>query len=221
MHAFFLFFLPCLFGRTHQIIKFLTTWTEVLVLGRGHVRHIVDMHNFYFIFSSVLWGVDQTSWVYSCVDKWRVFHNCKFHDPMGNRGKGEGWNYIYIWWPVSIYSTCIAIVLRAFNAVVFCHCWFLFILWWVCWYANMNPSDKNSRNQGVQPLTLRWPLRPVSLSIDFLFLTLASTSHWLKWTLKKCVISWLSTCNYWWINFNLLYNENFDYGESYGTFLVP
>ena len=68
MHALFLFFLPCLFGRVHRIINFLTTKAEILVLGRGHVRHIVDMNNFYFIFSNVLWGVDQTSWVYSYVD---------------------------------------------------------------------------------------------------------------------------------------------------------
>ena len=33
-----------------------------------------------------------------------------------------------------IYSALIAIVFRDYNAVFQCHCWFLFILWWACWY---------------------------------------------------------------------------------------
>ena len=44
-----------------------------------------------------------------------------------------------------IYSILIAIVvLRDWYAASQCHCWFLFILWWGCWYANMNTSNKKS-----------------------------------------------------------------------------
>ena len=45
---------------------------------------------------------------------------------------------------LSIYITLIAIVLREYNTAFLCNCWFLFILWWGSWYANMNPSDKKS-----------------------------------------------------------------------------
>ena len=51
--------------------------------------------------------------------------------------------------------------------MLLCHCWFLFILWWGCRYANMSPSDKKS----VQSLILRWPLRPVSYFFQLLFTT--------------------------------------------------
>ena len=49
------------------------------------------------------------------------------------------------------------IVLRDYNAAFLCNSWFLFILWWGCWYVNMSPSDKF--------LILGWPLRPVGLSL--------------------------------------------------------
>ena len=36
---------------------------------------------------------------------------------------------------LSLYSTLIVIVLRDYDAAFLCYCWFLFILWWGCWYA--------------------------------------------------------------------------------------
>ena len=60
-------------------------------------------------------------------------------------GGGEGLKYVYFWWPVSINSKLLAIVIRIYNATYLCQCWFcLFNLWWACLYANMSPSDKES-----------------------------------------------------------------------------
>ena len=47
------------------------------------------------------------------------------------------------------------IVLREYNVTFLCHYWFLYILWWGCWYANMDPSEKT--------LILKWPLKPEGL----------------------------------------------------------
>ena len=41
---------------------------------------------------------------------------------------------------LSIYSTLIATVWD-YNAAILCHWWFLFLLWWCCWYANMSPYN--------------------------------------------------------------------------------
>ena len=61
---------------------------------------------------------------------------------------------------LSIYSTLIAIVWRDYDAAYLFIFWFLFILWWGCWYTNISPSDKKS-------LILSWPERPVGLLLLF------------------------------------------------------
>ena len=45
---------------------------------------------------------------------------------------------------ISIFSTLIAIVLRDYDAAFQYHHWFLFYLWWGCWYTNMSSSDEKS-----------------------------------------------------------------------------
>ena len=73
---------------------------------------------------------------------------------------------------VVMMTTLFAIVLKYYNAVFQCHCWFLFILWCGCWYANMSPSDKKL----VQSLMLRWPLRrPLVLLIYYFFIYIPLT----------------------------------------------
>ena len=44
---------------------------------------------------------------------------------------------------ISKYNTFITIVLYDYNVVFLCSCSFLFILWWVCWNANMNPQTRS------------------------------------------------------------------------------
>ena len=55
---------------------------------------------------------------------------------------------------LSKYSTLVHIILREYNIAFLCHCWFLWILWWGCWYAYMSPSDKKS----LESLILKWPV---------------------------------------------------------------
>ena len=43
---------------------------------------------------------------------------------------------------VFMMCTLIPIVFTSYIADFLCHCWFLFILWWDCWYVNISPSDK-------------------------------------------------------------------------------
>ena len=62
-----------------------------LVLGRGHIRHIVKIHY------SSLPGIDQTKYVYSNDDQGRVYQNCNYHEP-GDRG-----SYARMW-PYKSYS---------------------------------------------------------------------------------------------------------------------
>ena len=61
-------------------VNFMTPGAGVLVLGRGHMSHIVEMHYFFQqIFFSTLPGIDQTNIVYSYDDQGRMYRNCKFH----------------------------------------------------------------------------------------------------------------------------------------------
>ena len=110
--------------------------------------HIVKKVIFLLLFFSfVRHGSD--NWVYSNDGRGRIYQNCKFDDYRGRAflwgWGGEGLKYVYFWWPVSINSKLLAIVIRIYNATYLCQCWFcLFILWWACLYANMSPSDKES-----------------------------------------------------------------------------
>ena len=64
-----------------KMINFMTPGTGVLVLGCGHISHIVKIHFFFKNLSSLLPVIDQTTYVYSIDDQGRVYQNCNFHDP--------------------------------------------------------------------------------------------------------------------------------------------
>ena len=62
-----------------KIVNFMTPGAEILVLGRGHLYHIVKMHHFFKKKFSSFPGIDQTNLVYSNDDQGRLHQNCKFH----------------------------------------------------------------------------------------------------------------------------------------------
>ena len=70
-----------------QIVNFMTSGAVVLVLGRGHISHIVKMH-----YSSLLLGIDQTNQVCSN-DNQGVYQNYKYHDPRA--GVPCAWVWLY------------------------------------------------------------------------------------------------------------------------------
>ena len=123
-------------------------------------------------FKSILW-------------RWlrKVYQNCKFHNPRaGVLMLGHGHIRQYSEYALngssalSIYSTLIAVVLWDDNAAFLCHCRFLFILWWCCWYANMRHFWQEV---SIESLILRWRLRPVALLL------------W-TWTLLFCFFLYLA-----------------------------
>ena len=63
-----------------KIVTFMTPGAGVLLLGCGHLSHIVKM---YYFFKNLLPVIDQTNYVYSIDDQGRVYQNYKFHDPRG------------------------------------------------------------------------------------------------------------------------------------------
>ena len=66
--------------RSTKIVYFITPGAGVLVLGRGHIINIVNVH--YFFQNLFLYpDIDQTNQVYITDDQGRVYQNCKFHDP--------------------------------------------------------------------------------------------------------------------------------------------
>ena len=76
-----------------KIITFMTPGAGVLVLGCGHISHLVKMHYFFKNLSSLLPVIDQTNYVYSIDDQGRVYQNCKFHDPRGWGSDVRAWPY--------------------------------------------------------------------------------------------------------------------------------
>ena len=76
-----------------KIVNFMTPGAGVLVLGRGHISHIVKMHYFFKNLSSLLQVIDQTNYVYSIDDQGRVYQNCKFHDPRGRGSCARVWPF--------------------------------------------------------------------------------------------------------------------------------
>ena len=95
------------------------------------------------------------------------FKNCKFHDCRVRGSCPEAWPYesyseYVLSSTLSIYSTFITIMLRDYDAALLYHCWFLFILWWGCWYTN----EPFWQEVGVKSLILGWPVRPVGLLLD-------------------------------------------------------
>ena len=76
-----------------KIVNFMTPGAGVLVLGCGHISHIVKMHYFFKNLSSLLPVIDQTNYVYSIDDQGRVYQNCKFHDPLGRGSCAGPWPY--------------------------------------------------------------------------------------------------------------------------------
>ena len=77
-----------------KIVNFMTLREgPVLVLGRGHISHIVKMH-----FSSLLPGINQTNYV--CIsndDQGRAYQNYNFHDPRGRGSCARVWPYVILW----------------------------------------------------------------------------------------------------------------------------
>ena len=74
-----------------KIVNFMTPRAGVLVLGRGHISHIVKMHYFFKIFFSTPRHCSNK--VYSNDDTGSVFQNCKFHDPRGRGFCARAWTY--------------------------------------------------------------------------------------------------------------------------------
>ena len=66
-----------------KIANLKTPGAAVLVLGCGHISHMLKMHNFFKNLSSLLPVINQTKYIYSIHDQGRVYQNCKFHDPWG------------------------------------------------------------------------------------------------------------------------------------------
>ena len=83
--------------------------------------------------------------------------NCKFHDPWGRSSCARAWPCKSLLWKgiifffINIQHIDCYCIKGCFSAFL-CHCWFLFILWWGCWYANISPSEVS-----LESLILRWP----------------------------------------------------------------
>ena len=64
-----------------KIVNFMTPGAGVLVIGRGHISHIVKLH--YFFNNLLLYTPrhrsNKLSVYYSNDDQGRVYKNCKFH----------------------------------------------------------------------------------------------------------------------------------------------
>ena len=81
--------------RSTKIVNFMTPGAGVLVLGRGHISHIVKMHYYFknLLLYSQAW-IRQTKYnVYSINDQGRVYKNYKFHDPRGWGSDVRTWPY--------------------------------------------------------------------------------------------------------------------------------
>ena len=59
-----------------KIVNFMTPGTGVLVLGSGHISHIVKL-----IIPLKIFFIDQTNEVCTNDDQIRVYQKCKYHDP--------------------------------------------------------------------------------------------------------------------------------------------
>ena len=64
----------------------------ILLLGRGHLSHILKMHYFFKNSFALLPGIDQANYVYSNDDQGKVYQNCKFHDPRGRGSDAWTWS---------------------------------------------------------------------------------------------------------------------------------
>ena len=93
-----------------KIVHFMTPGTGVLVLGSGHISHIVKLH--YFSNNLLLYTPRQRSnkliVYYSNHDQGRVYQNCKFHISL--------YSEYVLSSSLSVYFTLIAIVLKDCNA---------------------------------------------------------------------------------------------------------
>lgn len=74
-------------GRFYQIYHFYDPGAGVLVLVHGNITCILMTMHFFFlkIFFSLLLGIDQINWAYTNDKQQRVFQNCTFDDPLGQR----------------------------------------------------------------------------------------------------------------------------------------
>ena len=64
-----------------KIVNFMTLGAVVHVLGRGHISHIVKLHNFFnnLLLYTPRHRSNKLSVCYSNDDQGRVYQNCKFH----------------------------------------------------------------------------------------------------------------------------------------------
>ena len=75
-----------------KIVNFMTPGTGILLLGHGHISHILKMHYFFKNPFALLPGFDQTNYVYSNDDQGKVYQNCKFHDPRVRGSDARTWS---------------------------------------------------------------------------------------------------------------------------------
>ena len=76
-----------------KIVNFMTPGAGVLVLGCGHISHIVKLHYFFKNLLVYFPGIDQTNKVCSNDDQGRVYQSYKFHDPGGRGSCAMVWPY--------------------------------------------------------------------------------------------------------------------------------
>ena len=74
--------------RSTKNINFMSPGAGVLVLGCGHLSHIVKMH--YFFKNLLLYS---QAYIYSIDKQGSVYQNCNFHDPRGRGSCARVWPY--------------------------------------------------------------------------------------------------------------------------------
>ena len=107
--------------KTQEIVNFMT-----LTISGGNF--VVKELNWY---SSLLHGMVHTNWIYTCSLWWPswIYLHCNFHDS-GEEVFVLGHDHIShfieyaLYSTLSMYSSLIAIVVRDYNSVFLCRCWF-------------------------------------------------------------------------------------------------
>ena len=108
-----------------KMVNFMTPRAGVLVLGCGHISHIVKMH--YFFKSLLLYAqalIRHTTYIVLMTRK--GLPNFNFHDPRGwglmlGRGHISHYSEYVVSSTLSIYCTLVAIVLWDYDAAIVYH----------------------------------------------------------------------------------------------------
>ena len=99
--------------RSNKVVNFMTPGAGDLVLGRGHISHIVKFD--YFFNNLLLYTPrhrsSKLSVYYSNDEQGRVYQNCKFHI--------SHYSEYVLSSSLSVYFTLIAIVLKDYNAAFY------------------------------------------------------------------------------------------------------